>query len=88
MISLKVVAGRGRELVGYVRAAEGMLTSAGIISRVTPSTLRFEDGTSKRVLDGVTVRHTEAQKFGYPHAEGSHRLVVRHIRRGDKLIAA
>ena len=86
-LKLNVVAGQKRERVGTIAPEAGMLTSAGVISRVTERTVFFGD-KAVRNLTGVTVRHTEARKYGYPHSKGSTRLKTRHIRRAGETIAA
>jgi hypothetical protein len=87
-VKLNVVAGQTRDVVGTIVPQPGMLTSAGVVARVSGSTVYFEGGAYRRSLGGVTVRHTEARKFGYPAAAGSERLKVRYIRRAGTRIAA
>lgn len=86
-LKLNVVAGQKRELVGTIAPQVGMLTSAGVISRVTEQTVYFGDA-ARRNLTGITVRHTEARKYGYPNSKGSVRYKVRTIRRAGVAIAA
>jgi hypothetical protein len=87
---LSVVAGAGknRVVVGNIAPQEGMLTSAGVIGRMTAKTLYFADGTRRRNTGGVTVRHSEAMKYGYPHAEGCRRYIARTIRRNGEYVGA
>lgn len=85
---LNVVAGQKREVVGTITPRVGMLTSAGTITRITSRTIYFENGSRRRNLERVTVRHTEAQKFGYPFADGCVRVKQHFIRRGTQSIAA
>jgi hypothetical protein len=87
---LSVVAGAGknRMTVGNIVPQDGMLTSAGVVERMTAKTLYFTDGTSRRNVRDVTVRHSEAMKYGYPHAEGCRRYYPRSVRRNGEYVNA
>ena len=94
MANLYVVAGLGtnKQVVGSIPASDGVLTNRGRVQRVTDKgTVFLENGESYRRLQAesdLTVRHSEAVKHGYPHANGCVRSVVREIRRAGQLIEA
>jgi len=94
MTNLQVVAGLGskKQFVGSIPATEGILTNLGRITRVTDKgTVFLEGGKNLRRLQAeieLTVRHSEAVSYGYPHANGCFRSVVREIRRAGELIQA
>ncbi len=87
-LNLNVVAGQKRELVGTVVPQPGMLTSAGQIDRIVGRTVYFKNGSYRRNLSGVTVRHSEAFAFGYPHAQGSNRIRTHVIKRDGVAVEA
>ncbi len=87
-LELKVVAGHERQYVGRIVARAGMLTSNGYVERVTAKTVYFSDGSGRRNLSGISVRHSEAMKFGYPFSSGCVRLVRRNIRRDGQALVA
>ena len=86
-LRLRVLAGQRQEHVGFIEPQAGMLTNEGTIDRVTPKGVVI--GSQRfRKLDGLSVRHTEALRYGYPTAKGSTRLRTRLIRRGGETIPA
>lgn len=89
-IRLNVAAGAGKNrlVVGRIRPQAGMLTSAGVVDRVTKNTIAFTNGTRRRNLATVSVRHSEARKYGYPNAEGCTRIRVRTVKVNGQFVAA
>jgi hypothetical protein len=81
-------AGRNRRVVGRIRPEPGMLTSAGVVDRVTKNTVFFTDGTARRKFTTVSVRHSEARKFGYPNARGCTRLRTQFVKVDGQYVAA
>jgi hypothetical protein len=88
MSYLKVISRKQSNVVGAILPRVGMLTNEGPISKVTKAGTVFVGDQQYRKTEGLSVRHTEALKFGYPHAEGSIRHVSVNIRRGTEVITA
>lgn len=77
-VSVGVLAGQRRERVGAINLAVGMLTNRGIVVGIRPSGVvltKNADGKVQRTRDPgkLSVRLTEARKFGYPDAAGCRR---------------
>lgn len=87
-LRLGVAAGQQREVVGSIDPQVGMLTSEGVVTKVTEKTVYFATGLGRRNLDGVTVRHSEARKYGYPNSTGSTRYRQRMVKVDGQMVAA
>lgn len=74
VVKLNVQEGKGknRRVVGTIEAREGVTTNKGRIDRVTPAgTVFTEDGGQYRnPQKQLTVAYSQAQKHGFPRANG------------------
>lgn len=94
--TVSVLAGQQREKVGEMPLALKMLTNHGVVTRITPKGTVFvrpEGGADneEQQLKGnakLSVRLTEARKFGYPDAKGCKRLKEVRLRRKDQVIVS
>jgi hypothetical protein len=90
--AIRVLAEQKRDRVGTIRVEVGMLTNRGVVTRVTAGGVVFtqtEAGVRRtRDPQKLSVRLTEARKFGYPKAATSRRDKQVMIRRDGVYIAS
>ncbi len=93
-VRLNVLAGKRREKVGEISPQAGMVTNEGEITSVTEKgtvTITNDQGQVRlrpQSVSRLTITHTSAIKYGYPHTNGSVRHKVQQIRRGSDTINA